>query len=143
MLGGGGQSFTHPCQPMAPQNHPSRAPALSRTITAMPCEFGRSRNRSGTRQADAGGGLYISFTMIAPSGTGAGSAGALDGSLGRLACSQAIISGEYQISTGEWVPKYAPLHLPFASVAMKGPVSRTVLSICQPAAKLRWHMALT
>ncbi len=143
MLSGGGQSFVQPCQPMAPQNQPSCAPARSRTITAMPCESGRSRNRSGTRQDAAGGGLYISFTMIAPSGIGAGSAGALAGSEGRLACSQAIISGEYQTSTGAWVPKYSPLHLPLASVATNGPVSRTVLSICQPAAKLRWHIAVT
>ncbi len=104
MLAGGGQSAVQPAQPTAAQNQPSRTAALSRTITAMPFLFGRSFSRSGMRQAEAGGGLYISFTMIAPSGIGAGCAGVLDGSLGRLTRSQAIISGEYQTSTGAWVP---------------------------------------
>jgi hypothetical protein len=79
--------------------------------------------------------------MIAPSGTGAGCDGVLAGSSGRFARSQAIMSGEYQITSGECVPPYAPTHFPSTSVAVNGPESRTVLSIFQPAARLRWHAA--
>src|SRR3954454_16290567 len=125
-------------QPYHPQNQPSLAAALSRTMTAAPCSTGFSFSRSGTRQAAAGVELYISLIMIAPSGTGGTRTGGVP-SAGRYFFSHATISGEYQISTGMWVPCSVPLQLPLLSPATKGPASRTVLSIFQPEARRRWQ----
>ncbi len=126
-------------QPYQPQNQPSCAAALSRTITAAPCSTGFSFSRSGTRQAAAGVELYISLIMIAPSGTGGIRPGTAMPSAGRYFCSHATISGEYQISTGIWVACSLPLQIPLVREATNGPASRTVLSIFQPEAKRRWQ----
>ena len=90
-------------------------------------------------QAAAGGGT-ISLTMMAPSGTGGGgAAGEGAWSSRRLVLSHSTMSGEYQVTTGAWVPKYLPVHLPFSSVPTNGPVSRTCLSRVQPDASSRWQ----
>ena len=115
LFGPAGQSGSQPLQPNQPQNQPSCDACRSRTITAAPL-VGSRRSGSTPAHAAAGDG-YISFTITAPSGTGAGSAGACDSSIGRLACSQSIISSEYQITTGAWVPKYLPVHFVPSKVA--------------------------
>ena len=96
----GRQSFSP--QPNQPQNQPSREPAASRTMTAAP-EVGIRCSGSTPAQAAAGGG-NISLTMIAPSGTGDASIGTACSSA-RFDFSQSIMSGEYQVTTGAWVPK--------------------------------------
>src|SRR5580658_2317134 len=128
--GAGGYSTFQPLstsgQPYQPQNQPSREAAASRIITAAPSFTGLSFNRSGTRQAAAGVALYISLTMIAPSGTGGVLAAGVSCPIGRYLRSHATISGEYQISTGIWVPYSVPVYVPLFNVAMNGPASRTV-----------------
>ncbi len=82
MLGGGldcgaGQSTaqTEPGQPYQPQNQPSSAASLSRTMMAAPFCVGSRWAGSNLSQA-AAGAEYISLMMIAPSRTGAGFFGA-------------------------------------------------------------------
>jgi hypothetical protein len=71
-------------------------------MTAAP-DVGARCSGSTLAQAAAGGG-NISLTMIAPSGTGSGCSGTACSSA-RLDFSQSTISGEYQVTTGAWVPK--------------------------------------
>ena len=71
-------------------------------MTAAPF-FTGSRWRGSMPAQAAAGAVYISLTMMAPSGTGWAVAGAALAS-GRLAFSHTKKSGEYQIITGAWVP---------------------------------------
>src|ERR1700704_2941412 len=73
---GAGQSGPQPepGQPNHPQNQPSCATLLSRTITAAPCLLGSRLIGSTEAQAAAGAG-YISLMIMAPSGTGDAEAG--------------------------------------------------------------------
>src|SRR5215211_2832393 len=107
----GGQSACQPLHPIAPQNHPSYAACRSRIMTAMPPLIGLSHSQSMLPHA-AAGAVYISLMIMAPSGTG--STAVRDGvpSADRFALSQRYISGEYQTSTGAWVPLYVPVHCP-------------------------------
>ena len=135
--GMGGQSGAQPLwlpKPYQPQNQPSCDAPASRIMIAAPL-VGNSFSGSTSRQAEDGVG-YISLTMIAPSGTAGGVAGPLP-SAGRYLRSHSTISGEYQITTGAWVPWPTPCQAPLAKVAVKGPASRTYLSRTQPAAASR------
>src|SRR5262245_6876960 len=93
-LSGFGQSGAQPLagpNPYQPQNQPSCEARSSRTITAAP-RVGKSLAGSAARQRLPGSG-YISLTMMAPFGTGVGSAGR-DPSTGRFVFSHSAISGE-------------------------------------------------
>src|SRR5690606_19429037 len=88
-------------KPYQPQNQPSNEAAGSRTMIAAPLVGNRCSGSTPT-QSPAGAG-NISLTMTAPLGTG-GTASNAGASAPRLASSQSAISGEYQMTTGAWVP---------------------------------------
>ncbi len=80
----------------------------------------------------------ISLMMIAPSG-GGGSSSRSGPPSGLRVRTHSAASGEYQTSTGAWVPKFRDDHSPSRRVATRGPARRMPLSWTQPAASLRWQ----
>src|SRR5215475_4169786 len=104
LLAAGGQSGAHtsgPPQPNQPQNQPSRAALVSRTMMAAPLVGFRLM---GSMPAHAAAGVgNISFTIMAPSGSGSGLATVSPPS-GRLRRSHSSMSREYQTHTGLCVP---------------------------------------